>query len=91
VEFTTMRIPGTTVEFMPATLAPNSRFDDVVTHAGLDVLFVVDGSIVLVFDGSDYPVVESQCIVWPSSHPHSIRNDTDSAARIVGFTTETVY
>jgi transcriptional regulator with XRE-family HTH domain len=91
VEFTAMRIPGTTVEFMTATLAPRTRFDDVVTHAGIDVLFVVDGSIVLVFDEVDYAVGEAQCVVWPSSHPHSIRNDTDSTVRIVGFTSETVY
>jgi len=47
-----MRIPGTSLEFMSATLAPRSRFDDVATHVGIDVLFVVEGSVVLVFEAA---------------------------------------
>jgi transcriptional regulator with XRE-family HTH domain len=91
VDFLAMRIPGTTLEFMSATLAPRSKFEDVATHAGIDVLFVVEGSVVLVFDGHDYPLGERDCVVWPSSHPHSIRNPAEVPARIVGFTTETIY
>lgn len=91
VEFVATRIPGTPIEFMSATLSPHSRFDDVIAHAGIDVLHVVEGSVVLVYDGVDYALAESDCVVWPSSHPHSIRNDGDQVARIVGFTSETVY
>jgi transcriptional regulator with XRE-family HTH domain len=91
VEFIAMRIPGTAIEFMSATLAPHSRFEDMIAHAGIDVLHVVEGTVVLVFDGVDYALAESDCVVWPASHPHSIRNDADGLARIVGFTSETVY
>jgi transcriptional regulator with XRE-family HTH domain len=91
VDFTATRIPGTTVEFMVATLAPKTRFEDVVSHAGIDFLYVVEGSIVLEFDDQEYPVRQAQSVVWPSAHAHSIRNDTDSVAQIVGFTSETVY
>jgi mannose-6-phosphate isomerase-like protein (cupin superfamily) len=34
---------------------------------------------------------EGECVVWPSSHPHTMRNDSDAPAVAVGFTTETVY
>jgi transcriptional regulator with XRE-family HTH domain len=91
VDFVAMRIPGTSIEFMSATLQPHSRFDDVITHAGIDVLYVVEGSVILLFDNVDHPVKAAECVVWPSSHPHSIRNDEDEPARIVGFTSETVY
>lgn len=91
IDFVATRIPGTPVEFMVATLQPETAFDDVTSHAGIDFLFVVDGSVVLVFDGVDHPVAQSECIVWPASHPHSIRNDTGKPARVVGFTTETIY
>lgn len=91
IDFTAIRIPGTTLELMVATLAPRSRFDDVVTHAGTDILFVVEGELVLVVDGADYPMSEGDCAVWPSSHPHTVRNDSDRPARAIGLATETVY
>jgi len=91
VDFAAIRIPGTTLELMLATLAPRSRFDDVVTHAGTDVLLVVEGDLVLVVDGVDYPMTEGDCAVWPSSHPHTVRNDSDRPARAIGLATETVY
>ncbi len=91
IDFTAIRIPGTTLELMVATLAPRSRFDDVVTHAGTDILFVVEGELVLVVDGVDYPMSQGDCAVWPSSHPHTVRNDSDRPARAIGLATETVY
>lgn len=91
IDFAALRIPGTPVEFMLATLQPHSSFDDVTTHAGIDVLYVLEGTVVLVFDGRDVTVQESECVVWPSSHSHTIRNDTDGVVRIVGFATETIY
>jgi len=91
VDFTALRIPGTTLELMIAGLEPHSHFDDVVTHAGIDVLLVAEGELVLVVDGVDYPMREGECAVWPSSHPHTVRNDSGARARAIGMTTETVY
>jgi transcriptional regulator with XRE-family HTH domain len=91
VEFRTFAIPGTHLEFMLATLAPRSRFDDEVTHAGIDVMYVSEGSLVLVVDGVDYPLDASECAVWPSSHAHTVRNDGDVPAVALGFTTEAVH
>ena len=69
----------------------HAGFDDVVTHAGIDVMYVSEGSLVLVVDGVDYPVETAECAVWPSSHAHTVRNDGDVAAVAVGFTTEAVH
>jgi transcriptional regulator with XRE-family HTH domain len=91
IDFSALRIPGTTLELMIASLAPFARFDDVVTHAGTDVLFVAEGELVLVVDGVDYPMTEGDCAIWPSSHPHTVRNDSDRPARAIGMATETVY
>jgi transcriptional regulator with XRE-family HTH domain len=91
VEFRTFAIPGTHLEFMLATLGPRSRFADEVTHAGIDVMYVSEGSLVLVVDGVDYPLDASECAVWPSSHAHTVRNDGDEPAVALGFTTEAVY
>ena len=91
VEFRTFAIPGTHLEFMVATLAPRSGFDDEVTPAGIDVMYVSEGSLVLVVDGVDYPLATSECAVWPSSHAHTVRNDGDVPAVALGFTTEAVH
>ena len=91
VEFRTFAIPGTHLEFMLATLAPRSRFADEVTHAGIDLMYVSEGSLVLVVDGVDYALDATECAVWPSSHAHTVRNDGDVPAVALGFTTEAVY
>ena len=91
VEFRTFVIPGTHLEFMLATLAPRSRLADEVTHAGIDVMYVSEGSLVLVVDGVDYALEASECAVWPSSHAHTVRNDGDVPAVALGFTTEAVH
>jgi len=90
-ELRAFRIPSTNLEFMVATFGPRAQFAAAVTHAGLDVMYVAEGDLVLVVDGVDYPLREGECAVWPSSHAHTVRNDADRSARAVGFTTETVY
>ena len=90
VDFRTFRIPATNLEFMVASFAPGTQLDDVVTHAGIDVMYVSEGALILVVDGIDYPVLASECAVWPSSHAHTVRNDGDVPASAVGFTTEAV-
>lgn len=90
-ELRAFRIPGTDLEFMVASFGPRAQFADPVTHAGLDVMYVAEGDVVLVVDGIDYPVREGECAVWPSSHAHAVRNDADQPARAIGFTTGTVY
>jgi transcriptional regulator with XRE-family HTH domain len=90
VELVAMRIPGTNLELLHASLPPHSK-DSPVTHAGLDILFVLEGDLVLDLDGTDYPLAAGECVVWPSSHEHAIRNDSDAPARAIGLVTETVY
>jgi transcriptional regulator with XRE-family HTH domain len=90
VELVAMRIPGTTLELLHASLPPHSK-DSPVTHAGLDILFVLEGDLVLHLDGTDYALASGECVVWPSSHKHAIRNDSDKPARAIGLVTETVY
>jgi len=90
IELTAMRVPGTNLELLLATLHPHSQ-DRPVTHAGLDILYVLEGSLVLRLDETDYPMTAGECVVWPSSHEHAIRNDSDEPARAIGLVTETVY
>jgi mannose-6-phosphate isomerase-like protein (cupin superfamily) len=54
-------------------------------------MYIAEGELVLVVAGEDYVLSQGQCVVWPSSHPHTMRNDSTAPAVAVGFTTETVY
>jgi transcriptional regulator with XRE-family HTH domain len=91
VRFAAFRIPGTHLELLVATFAPHTRFDDSIRHAGIDVAYIAEGELVLVVGGVDYPLREGQCVVWPSSHEHTMRNDSDRRATAIGFMTEAVY
>lgn len=91
VEFSAFRIPGTQLELLVAAFAAHTAFEDSITHAGIDVAYMAQGSLVLVVDGHEYPLEEGTCVVWPSSHPHTMRNEGDTPAIVVGFTTETVH
>lgn len=91
VDFAAFRVPGMNLELLVATFEPRTQFNDVVTHAGIDVMYIAQGELVLVVEDEDYVLGEGECVVWPSSHPHTMRNDSDAPAVAVGFTTETVY
>ncbi len=91
VEFSAFRIPGSQLELLVASFAPRSGFDDSITHAGIDVAYVAQGELTLVVDGVEYVLREGQCVVWPSSHPHTMRNESDAPAIVVGFATEIVH
>jgi transcriptional regulator with XRE-family HTH domain len=91
VEFSAFRIPGSHLELLVARFAPRTRFDDSITHAGIDVAYMAQGEIVLVVDGRETIVRCGECVVWPSSHPHTMRNDGDEPAIVVGFATEIVH
>ena len=51
-------------------------------------MYIADGELVLVVEGEDYVLGKGECVTWPSSHPHTMRNDSDAPAVAVGFTTE---
>jgi transcriptional regulator with XRE-family HTH domain len=91
VQFAAFRIPGSHLELLVASFAPRTAFADSITHAGIDVAYMAQGEIVLVVDNREYVVRQGQCVVWPSSHPHTMRNDGDDPAIAVGFATEIVH
>jgi transcriptional regulator with XRE-family HTH domain len=91
VEFQAFRIPGSHLELLVASFAPHTRFEDSITHAGIDVAYVAQGEVTLVVDKRESTVRCGQCVVWPSSHPHTMRNDGDEPAIVVGFATEIVH
>jgi mannose-6-phosphate isomerase-like protein (cupin superfamily) len=53
--------------------------------------YVVEGEVVLEFDGQRYPLKQGECATWPGSYPHLVRNEGEIPAAIVAVTTEVIY
>ena len=91
VTYEVMRIREVDFELVIATLAPHAEFRDAITHAGLDICVALDGSIVIEYDGVDFPLDAGETATFAGSQPHRIRNDGDVEARLVAITTARMY
>jgi transcriptional regulator with XRE-family HTH domain len=91
IEYYHLPVPGADAEVVSATFAPRAGFRDAMTHAGLDIVYVVRGELVLIYDNVEYTLSCGEVGVWPSSHPHSFRNDGDTPAEFFAVATETVW
>jgi transcriptional regulator with XRE-family HTH domain len=91
IEYEALRITGTGFTFFVSTFAPRTAYSTPLTHAGLDVCYVLEGEVVLRFAGEDYALKRGDCYTWPGSYPHLLRNDSNRRARIAAVTTEIVY
>lgn len=91
VDYYHLPVPGADVEVVSATFAPHTGFRDAMVHPGLDIVYVVSGELVLIYDGVEYTLNCGELGVWPSSHPHSFRNDGDTPAEFFAVATETVW
>lgn len=91
IDYYHLPVPGADVEVVSATFAPHTGFRDAMVHSGLDIVYVVSGEIVLIYDGVEYTLSCGELGVWPSSHPHSFRNDGDTPAEFFAIATETVW
>jgi transcriptional regulator with XRE-family HTH domain len=91
IDYEALRISGSGLTLFVSTFSPRTKYTSPLTHAGFDVCYVVQGEIVLEFDGVDYTLKTGDCFTWPGSYPHLIRNDSSKRARVVAVTTEIIY
>lgn len=91
VSYVAFRIPGTGLELFASTFEAGAAFRAPLIHAGFDVCYVVEGEVVLDFDGEEHALSAGECATWPGSFPHLIRNSGKGPATIVAVTTEVIY
>jgi uncharacterized cupin superfamily protein len=56
-----------------------------------EILYVVTGEVVLVYDGVDYPMSTEETGVWSGRHLHTYRNDGEVTAQFIAVSTETIW
>lgn len=91
VAYEALHLPGIDLDFVTVELAAHSKLKNELTHEGIDVVYVLKGDIVLVVDGVDYPMGESECCVFSAAYRHRIRNDSDRPASVISITTGRMY
>ena len=91
VKYEALHLPGIDLDFVTVDFAPHSKLKDALTHEGIDMVYVLKGEVVLVVDGTDYPMTERDCCVFSAAYAHRVRNDSDRAASIISITTGRMY
>jgi len=91
VDYEVVRIPETGLTLFISTFAPHTAYSSPLSHAGHDVCLILEGTLVLEFDGQDHHMRKGDCLSWPGSYPHLIRNDSGKRAKLVAVTTEIVF
>ncbi len=91
IDYRQLLVAGVEIQLVVVTLDPRSGFADALAHRGVDVLYVVEGAIVLTWDGDDHHLAAGQVGVWPGERHHSFRNDADVRARFVAVSSHAVW
>ncbi len=63
IDYEALHLPGIDLDLIQVTLAPHSRFRNELAHEGIDVVYVLEGAVVLNVDGTDYPMEEARMLL----------------------------
>ncbi|MGH7737807.1 MAG: cupin domain-containing protein [Candidatus Tyrphobacter sp.] len=91
VDYQALHLPGIDLDLIIVRLAPSAAFQKPLTHEGIDVVYVLEGTIVLDVAGEEYPMAADDCCVYSAGYPHGVRNGPAAPARIVALTTARMY
>ncbi len=91
VDYEALHLPGIDLDLVLVKIAAKSRFRDELTHEGIDVVYVLEGDIVVVVDGIDYPASAGDCCVFSAGYSHTVRNDSSKRAFLFSITTGRMY
>jgi transcriptional regulator with XRE-family HTH domain len=91
VDYEALHLPGIDLDFIMVKFDPHSQFKSELAHEGIDVVYVIEGSIVLVVGGVDYPMAAGDCCAFSAAYPHLVRNDSGRRATAVSLTTGRMY
>ena len=91
IDFRHLPIPGVDFELVTVTIPPRTALREATAHPGIEILFVVAGEVVLVYDGVDYPMSTGETGVWSGMHLHTYRNDGEVTAQFIAVSTETIW
>jgi transcriptional regulator with XRE-family HTH domain len=91
IGYEALHLPGIDLDLIVVELEARSKFKNALSHEGIDVVYVIEGEIVVVVDGIDYPMTTGECCVFSAAYPHLLRNDSGKHATAISLTTGRMY
>jgi transcriptional regulator with XRE-family HTH domain len=91
IAYEVIPLPRLNLEIIRARFEPHTHMNDTITHEGIDIVTVLEGEIVLVYQDEPYAMSAGECAVWSGAYPHTFRNDSDAPAEWIAVVTGTVY
>ena len=91
IRYESLHLPGIDLDLVIMDFEPRSKMHNVLSHEGIDVVYVREGDVVMVVDNADYPMAAGDCCVVSAAYPHRIRNDSNRKACVIGVTTARMY
>lgn len=77
------RFAGKTMEPLLVTMLPSDSQPPPVTHPGQEFNLILEGTIVVTYDGVDHELHEGDAIYFDPTHPHGQRAIGDKKARFL--------
>lgn len=87
VTYEVLHLPALDLDLVQIELAAGAAFKDELTHEGIDVVYVLEGELVLVVNDIDYPMSAGECCIFSAGFAHKVRNDSKRAASAISITT----
>ena len=87
VTYEALHVPALDLDLVIVGLEPGSSFKNELSHEGIDVVYVTAGDLVLVVNGTDYPMSTGECCVFSAGFPHKLRNDSKQSGSAISVTT----
>lgn len=82
------RFTGKIMEPLLVTLIPGEPEAAMVTHMGQEFNLVLEGSIVITYDGKEYPLNAGDAVYFDPTHPHGQKAAGEGKARFLTVITE---
>lgn len=84
----TRRFEEDTARMMVTTLIPGASVGYHCHEKGMEFMYCLEGSLKVLYDGSELRMNAGQAHYCPEGHSHSVINDTDESAAFVAIVTK---
>jgi len=87
IGYEVLHLPALDLDLVDVSLAPGAEFKNELSHEGIDVIYVIEGDVVLTVNNIDYPMAAGECCIFAAGFPHKLRNDSRAKAAAISITT----
>ncbi len=76
-------VPDRKMEAFYAEFPVGAKPSDPHRHAGVELIYIINGTLVITVDGEDFPLNAGDAVYFDSGTPHSYRREGRSSCRAV--------